>query len=143
MCVILDPYFVMLLVGNWFSPFSESIILQRTGNTLKLWYLQWMKRGFLSDGNQYWEVKLPRKSTRPLFGLGSRGRKGCMWLVDHSFLFTEHQEQSVWNSFLSIPSFPSDSCVRMETIWSIMWQSEPILTVLTYTFLPVSSISLP
>lgn len=41
------PTLLYLIIGNWFSPVSKSIILQRTGNTLKLWYVHWVKRCLL------------------------------------------------------------------------------------------------
>lgn len=94
MCVILDPCFVMLIDRKLtFSIFRKHHPSENRKHFETLAYTMSEER--FSDGNQYWEVKLPRKSTRPLFRLGSLGRKGCMYLVNHSFLFTEPQEQSV------------------------------------------------
>lgn len=94
MCVILDPCFVMLIDRKLiFSIFRKHHPSENRKHFETL--VSTMSEERFSGGKQYWEVKLPRKSTGPVFGLGSLGRKGCMYLVDYSFLFTEPQEQSV------------------------------------------------
>ena len=65
MCVILDPYFVMLIGRKLiFSIFRKHHPSENRKHFETLGSTKSEER--FSDGNQYWEVKLPRKSTRPL-----------------------------------------------------------------------------
>lgn len=92
--VTLDPYFVILNYRKLvFSSFKKHHPSENRKHFETL--ICTLGEEMFTDGGHYWEVRVPRKSVEFLFGLRSLGRKGCRYSVDHGFLFTEPQGQSV------------------------------------------------
>lgn len=91
---ITNPYFIMFNDGKLvFSIFKKD----HSPENRKYFEILASSLGkeMFSDGYLYREVAILGKSIRTLFGLSSLGRKGCVYLADHGFLFTEPQKQPV------------------------------------------------